>query len=285
MGIKDREYIEAITADFETYSDFNFVSLFTWNVNRSASYSIIDNNISIALLDYNNKEILYSIFGKNIDKNCIDLIKQEHGINQLSLIPGVVANTMSKLGYVITEDRDDHDYIYDISTVIKLEGPKYRKFRRALSNFNSKNKSNFSWRKIEYKDKINIEKALDISLNWKKIRNRTFQESSYEYFAIKRAFKYAEELSLDIWGAFLADELVGFTITEVIGDHAILHFEKSDTRIPGLGYFTKYMTFVSLQKNNVKKLNYEQDLGIPGLRQAKMSMNPEKFLKKYSVSI
>ena len=87
------------------------------------------------------------------------------------------------------------------------------------------------------------------------------------------------------YDAYFNEELVGFVIFEVIGNYSILHFEKCDTRITGLGYFIKYQTINILKDLGVKTLNYEQDLGILGLRQAKISMNPDTYLKKFSIFI
>ena len=39
-----------------------------------------------------------------------------------------------------------------------------------------------------------------------------------------------------------------------------------------------------LLERGVQMLNFEQDLGIPNLRQAKLGFRPHSFLKKYRVS-
>lgn len=283
ISINDKESIEEIDRQFEDYSDFNFVSLFTWNMNKSAMYSIKDGNLIIKLRDYGSKEPTYSIIGKNINDEILEDLKKIEHCKKLELVPEpVVKNLINKERY---EDRDNYDYIYDVKSLVNLSGPEYRKFRRALSNFQTKNSASFKWEKVDRNDSEAILQITELTKKWKLIRGRSYSESSNEYFAIKRALKFADDLNLDIWCVKTKEGIVGYSITENRGNCSILHFEKCDTRIPGLGYYLKYQTIVSLDKMGIEQLNYEQDLGISGLRQAKMSMNPQGFLKKYSVTL
>jgi hypothetical protein len=52
--------------------------------------------------------------------------------------------------------------------------------------------------------------------------------------------------------------------------------------IPGL-YQIINQEFLMHGSEGCRYVNREQDLGIDGLRQAKMSYNPVKFVKKYQV--
>lgn len=283
ISINDKELIEEIDNQFDDFSDFNFVSLFTWNVNRSSMYSIKNDSLIIKLRDYGSKESTYSIMGKNVNEEMLNELKTVERCKRLDLVPEPVANKIKNKS--CHEDRDNFDYLYDIEKLVSLDGSEYRKFRRALNNFRSKNTMNFKWEKINPKDSGSILQIIELSKKWKTIRGRSFGESSNEYYAIKRALKFAEELNIDIRCVKSGSDILGYTITENIGENCILHFEKCDTRIPGLGYFLKYQTIVSLSSEGIKQLNYEQDLGIPGLRQAKTSMNPQGFLKKYSITL
>lgn len=84
---------------------------------------------------------------------------------------------------------------------------------------------------------------------------------------------------------YVNDKISAFTIGEKVNnDMAIIHIEKADSDIRGLyAYINK--TFVEQYLNDITYINREQDLGIEGLRKAKLSYNPVKIEMKYSVKI
>ena len=84
---------------------------------------------------------------------------------------------------------------------------------------------------------------------------------------------------------FVGDELAGFTINELLdSEFAVLHFEKAHAKNHvGIFQFLMLETAKYLHNLNIKYLNYEQDLGILGLRKHKQSYYPAYMLKKYTV--
>ena len=65
---------------------------------------------------------------------------------------------------------------------------------------------------------------------------------------------------------------------------AVWHFEKAMGGIPGLGQLINQW-FAKYGLSGFKYVNREQDLGIPGLRQAKRSYFPDHMVAKYSIAI
>ncbi len=286
VTIDDREKIYSIINKFDNYSDFNFVSLISWGVNNTSAVGYLGNNLVIRLRSYTDKgEYTYSIIGDDHIEDNIKLLFHSININRLDLVPEFVAHQISSKNYIIEHDRDEDDYVYSISELINMDGSEYRKLRRSMSNFKSKNNFVPVFRKIDNLSVDTKENILSLTKKWRHIRNRTFNDASSEYFAIRRALNLYNELGIQIWGAFNQDVLIGYTVTEVLGENAMIHFEKADTDIPGLGSYLKHITCENLKKLGCVYLNYEQDLGIDGLREQKLSLNPTKFLKKYSVTV
>ena len=58
-----------------------------------------------------------------------------------------------------------------------------------------------------------------------------------------------------------------------------MHFEKADIHVDG-SYSAINQFFAASLPEEFLHVNREEDLGIPGLRQAKLSYNPEKVLMK-----
>ncbi len=63
---------------------------------------------------------------------------------------------------------------------------------------------------------------------------------------------------------------------------ALIHIEKANPDIRGLYPFINQQFLVN-EFSQVEFVNREEDLGIPGLRKAKLSYHPIRFVEKYTV--
>ena len=76
-------------------------------------------------------------------------------------------------------------------------------------------------------------------------------------------------------------KLAAFTLGEQINDEiAVIHIEKADSGIPGL-YTIINQQFVEHAWTKVKYINREEDMGLEGLRRAKLSYNPAFMIDKF----
>jgi hypothetical protein len=92
-------------------------------------------------------------------------------------------------------------------------------------------------------------------------------------------------LKLLSYGIFIDGQLEAFTINELLpSKYAITHFTKADPTKVGVFEFLYHELAKQLHAKGAFYLNREQDLGLEGLRAAKMSWRPIKFLKKYTIS-
>ena len=64
---------------------------------------------------------------------------------------------------------------------------------------------------------------------------------------------------------------------------ALVHIEKANQEIRGLYQFINQQ-FILNEFPDSKFVNREEDLGIAGLRKAKLSYHPLRFVEKYSVN-
>jgi hypothetical protein len=78
---------------------------------------------------------------------------------------------------------------------------------------------------------------------------------------------------------------VAYTVAEALTDETVvIHFEKGDTQYKGI-YQAINQMFLAHSAGNFLLVNREQDLNDPGLRKAKLSYQPVKFLQKYRVTL
>lgn len=177
--------------------------------------------------------------------------------------------------------RDDFDYIYNAQDLIELSGRKYHGKRNHISKFT---RAFPDWQ-YEHIDDSNTEECINASLEWCK-QNGCSENSPYrhELCAIHKALR--ERKSLGIIGGLIRidGKVVALTLGERLNkDTFVTHFEKA------LGGFEEAYTlinreFAARSLGEYRYINREEDLGIEGLRKAKLSYKPAILLEKFNVT-
>ena len=107
-----------------------------------------------------------------------------------------------------------------------------------------------------------------------------------EYEAIREAVDNFEELSLSGGIIYANNVPVAMTIASYINDAAVdIHFEKAVGEYAVNGGFAAINQMYASTLKDVKFINREEDINIPGLRKAKESYHPKFMLKKYGVRV
>ena len=95
---------------------------------------------------------------------------------------------------------------------------------------------------------------------------------------------HAQHFGLLSLGAFLNGRMEGFTINEVVQDHYYMgHFGKTNPDYPGLAVVLESETAKIMVSLGCKYMNYQQDLGLEGLRRHKSSWHPTALLRKFTL--
>ena len=77
----------------------------------------------------------------------------------------------------------------------------------------------------------------------------------------------------------------GFTLGELLNDNtAVIHVEKAVSEFHGI-YAAINQMFCADSFKNTTYINREQDLGNEGLRKAKLSYHPAKFVEKFRIKL
>lgn len=94
--------------------------------------------------------------------------------------------------------------------------------------------------------------------------------------------QHARELGLVMGGIRIDGELKAFSAADKpFDDMAVVYFEKADSDIVGL-YPLMNQQMVENLLSDVRYINREEDMGIEGLRKAKLSYYPAMFVEKYA---
>lgn len=189
----------------------------------------------------------------------------------------------SKFEYI--EERDLFDYIYDAESLRTLAGRKNVKKRNHINSFLKEYEGRYEYKLL---GKENFDECLELIQEWtsNKEDNDNLDEGiDDELLGIKKLFSNYDLVkdTLKIGGIFIDNKLEAFTMGELLNPNmALIHIEKANPNIRGLyPYINQY--FLINEFNDVEFVNREEDLGIPGLRKAKLSYHPCRFVEKYTV--
>lgn len=179
-------------------------------------------------------------------------------------------------------DRSSHDYVYDINDLADLKGRKLHRKRNHLKHFR-KNHPDYTVTPISLE---NMDKVRSFVNEWYKLKLEDNPDGDYhhEQAAFEKVFQHYQDLEME--GLLLEEhgEVLGFTMaSQMYPDTYDVHFEKARGDIDG-AYTTINCEFANYLRNKYPHIQYldrEEDLGIPGLRKAKMSYFPHHLVKKY----
>ena len=125
LQLPDVEDVQRYTAQYAPFSDFNFASLWSWNIDSSVLLSDLNGNLVVRLGDYVTGAVFYSFLGdsrvNDTVEALIDLSSRENLQPRLRLVPEVVAGQLDSDRFSITEDDKHADYIF---TAVKDNQPK-----------------------------------------------------------------------------------------------------------------------------------------------------------------
>lgn len=289
LSIKSKQAVENIIGKFPPYSDFNFVSMYSWNVEDKILVSHLNGNLVVQFKDYTSDDVFLSFAGdSSVDETIKTLLKYAHDnqlLPALHLIPEHVINLIKKPSqFLIKEDRDSHDYIVMALKFSELKGKDYASKRNGINKFKAAHAHHAEVKKLKIDERV----AKDIITTFHKWREETAtpeEEIKNELSAVKRLVKDAQHFNLNTLGIYIDDVMVAYSIYELQGSYAVGHFEKALKSHVGLYDFLKHTTATDLHGQGAQYINYEQDMGIKGLRNAKLLLHPETFLKKYTVTL
>lgn len=275
LSITDKQYFPADNR----ISFCNFTNIWMWR--KSASYKIIEadgtpcvtgvtsSGVRIVMLpriDDDNKLRdtlceLKRILGEPLTVQPLDAAMKER---VASLFPDAL----------FTDKRSMYDYIYNAVDLIELSGKKYHGKRNHINAFLEAYPDYRYVRVTE--ENVDLLRSAAESLYQKDDRLPD------EYIAIGELFDHFGELGLKAGILYVGEEPVAYSIGEkMCADTALIHIEKADRDIRG-AYPMINQLFAS-DFADCTYINREEDMGIEGLRKAKLSYHPA-FMGEYSAA-
>lgn len=185
--------------------------------------------------------------------------------------------------FLFRPDRDGFDYVYAIDDLADLKGRKFQKKRNHVHKFQASHPDCLS----VPLEKENLPQAQEMVAQWFRQRLAEDPHGDYllEQIALSRAFRHFEALGME--GLMLVEngQVLAVTLASRLSENTMdVHFEKAREDVDGAyaAVNCEFARYLRLKHPELAFLNREDDLGLPGLRQAKLSYQPHHMEEKYN---
>ncbi len=278
--ISDIEKIKKYTNVKGNFScETSFVNLLVWHNIYKNMYAEKDGILFIKSGE-EGKENFRLPFGKDMEKGleylceyCGDkppVLWIQQGERFTEIVPYIKKN------YQLVEKRDAFDYIYLQSDLADLSGKKYHSKRNHISAFSKK----YDWNYCDITEE-NKNDVLECAELWYNANHERYDEYiECEFAGINTILENMQTLCAKGGAIYVDGKVVAFTLGSPVNDEVFdVHIEKA---LPE--YATAYTVInneFAKRLSEYKYINREDDMGLEGLRKAKLSYKPEILLAKY----
>ncbi len=264
--------------------EYSFTNLYLWGRQNAA---VVEGHLVI-FSQYNRKSVyLYPVGCSEKPKVLNALIQdaQERGIP--CRFTGMTQDDCAELERLFPGkfryhfDRDGFDYIYNIHDLADLKGKKYQKKRNHLNRFRQNNPDH-SFQPITKENIPEVAKMVD---KWYELRLQEQPHADFhmERIALSKALQHYDALDLEGLVLIIDGQIQAMTIGSRINQDTFdVHFEKAlditDGAYPAIN--SGFAQYLRQKYPDLCWLNREDDMGLEGLRKAKMSYYPDHMQEK-----
>ena len=181
--------------------------------------------------------------------------------------------------FAFESNRALEDYVYRAEDLRNLTGHRYQPKRNHINRFVAE----YPDYRYEELTPAHFDECLALEREWRRAHGeeRTSEQSA-EQRAMLRAFEHFDELGLMGGCIHVGDRLAAFTYGSALNDRTFdTHVEKADTEFDGAFTIINKL-FAQHLPERFTLINREEDMGIDGLRQSKLSYHPAFLQHKYT---
>ena len=280
-----QQYNDILFSEPELGCEYSFANKFLWGQQRVAFL----HDCVAYFSHFEGKSVYPYPIGKGDRKAVLeDIIRDAHERGIPCRIYGITEENKQELEslfpdrFAIRSDRDSFDYVYAIDDLADLRGRKFQKKRNHFNRFRAEN-PDYEVREL---NRCNLHQALRMVDDWYRIRIKADPHGNYllENLAMGRVFQNYEALGMEGIMLLSGGEVIALTMgSRMNADTFDIHFEKAREDVDGAynAVNCEFARYLRLKYPEVKFLNREDDLGLEGLRKAKLSYNPHHMVEKY----
>lgn len=281
---KIKDFISPFTSDSMS-CEITPMTLLIWKNYYHQKIAFFDDMMFVSLGE--NSDIFLLPFAKDMEK-AVNILRdytkaQNRPLNFLGA-EGIrldVFNSIFSEVFSQNESRDDFEYLYLTENLKNLSGKKFHSKRNHISTFSR----NYEW-SYETLSLNNLQEVLKMADLWTEEMKKFTEDSKsieVENAALKEYLPQMDSLGLRGGCIRVNGEIIAFTFGSPINNDVFdIHVEKA---LPEFrtAYSLINREFILNELSDFKYVNREDDMGLEGLRKAKLSYHPDILLKKYVI--
>ena len=274
----DKSRFDRIFAELQPrISELTFAGLYLFRRAHDYQISRLDDSIVVLGKGYDGDRYCMLPLGGDVAGASVKLLNS--GIEIYGADDAFVSSCLAGSGFEIMEERDSFDYLYLREELAHLPGNRFHKKKNRINYFTVRH----AYQVLELSTD-GLAGCLELLDEWGRAAelegNRSF---ALEVDATVEALTQADVLGLKGVIVEVDRKVRAFAVGERLNsDTAVCHFEKADHFMEGLSQLVN-REFCRQLFADCRYINREQDLGEPGLRNAKLSYHPVELVKKYRI--
>ena len=285
ITLEDKTIIEKYTLESQRRNcDLSFANICSWNFLYQTKYAIV--NDFLVFRFYLGEQLAYMMpIGKGDMKSVIELLVEDaDAIGAKFYMVGVCTENKDELQIELPNylsfsmERDYADYVYLRTDLATLKGKKYQSKRNHINKFKAQ------YPDYEYKELTPqlVSECLKLEEEWCRANNCEEQTAlAAERKSMTFALNNMEALGITGGVLHVGGKIVAFTYGCIISnDTWDVCVEKADTTVEG-SYTMINFEYANHIDPSFIYINREEDLGLDGLRKAKLSYHPIILLEKW----
>jgi hypothetical protein len=303
ITLEDRPLLEEYLGGFPyKTSGLSYSSLYMWREINQFSWKIIGDYLCITAADNLEEEMgksfMFPPLTRTGDYDPAALRRAVLGAKAefeaqgqdfvMMLVPFHMNEILEKAmpgALTFEADRPNFDYVYDAEELKELKGKKFHGKRNHLNFF----LNNYTFEYAGLTEE-NADEVMDFIRAFNE--RKDLPPESHEWELLDMEMQAMDDVVRNLGnvgyltGAIrIGGKLEALSIGGLLGKKAVtVHVEKANIEYRGL-YQAINNEFVKHLPPQIKLINREEDMGIPGLRKAKLSYNPVKMIEKYIVRV
>lgn len=261
-------------------ADSVFTNLALWRFDRNIQVAISDGFLVIKSTQNGLDPMLHFPIGNGKKDLIINRLKSQFEKLTFKAVNSEQKEELINLkiaNFTAIHTPQHSDYLYNISDLIDLKGRAYHSKKNFVNRFLANYRSSY-----ENLTAQNQNELIAFVKNW--FVNAPYK-SDAECRGIVDLIENFELFNVRI-GILRADEkIAAFAISEELSNQmVVVHVEKADPSFQG-SYQAINKIHLEAEWSGKKIVNREEDLGLEGLKKAKLSYHPVGFVEKYILSL
>jgi len=278
LDISDKPRFDRVFEQLQPrVSELTFAGLYLFRTAHDYTLSLIGDSIVVMGQGYDGARYSMPPLGGDVSGACKLLL--DAGLELYGVEDAFAIRCLGDAECEMVEDRDSFDYLYLREELAALPGGRFHKKKNRISYFAARH--DHEVQVLSAQHRCGCLQLLD---EWGRVGevedNRSF---GLEMDATAEALAQVDRLGLEGVVVVVAGAVRAFALGERLNrETAVCHFEKADPFMEGLSQLIN-REFARLLFTDCNYVNREQDLGEPGLRNAKLSYHPVELVKKFRV--